>query len=340
MQQQQRADADYRAPRPLGAWPVDPVRPTTVAGSLAAAFAIGIVPTGISMIAAEPGQVGAGIVLWVILSVGVALPVGLLVGLVGWRAERVLVGRTSARPGQWAPWGVGIALAAHWAPLCLWTPLLVLEGMARPSSADEYLGQAVLSLVSWVAVGGGAGLVLVAHRLAHGERVRVGSPPPYKPSRIPTSVPIAAASAMIAVLPAGLWLVWLEGAWSSGAGTVGVAAWALLTGGGAVLAGWLTGAVCIGATGISPALGSGVRARQVEVVGAVIAGVWAASFLNALALPVRLAGGQVSDDLRFSVLFSAVAAVGLGVALWSFARTVRTAADPSVGAGQPRAVPR
>lgn len=337
MQQGQREKADRRqqvdggSRESAGSPQLLRVRPGTVAGALGVSFACGAVPTGIALIAAEPDGVGAAIVVWAILSIAVALPFGLVVGLVGRRTERLLRARSAAHPVRWAPWGVGVAVIGHWAPLCLWTPLLVLRSIARPSRADELLVLAVVSLVAWMAVGAGVGLVLIASRVP--APVERRSPPrvAYQASTVPTSALLGAAAALVAALPSAAWVVWLDTAWSRGAGTAGLAAWTLLSAGGAVLAGWLTGVVCIGATAVDPRIGTGVRARQLEVVGAVLAGVWIAGFLHALSGPISgLVRG--ADDLRYTVLFGSLAAVTVGVALWSVGRTLRAAEVEARGA--------
>ncbi|MEQ1508279.1 MAG: hypothetical protein ABMB14_38970, partial [Myxococcota bacterium] len=61
------------------------------------------------------------------------------------------------------------------------------------------------------------------------------------------------------------------------------------------------------------------RPRQLEVAGAVFAAHWAATFLYVLSP----AFGQ-KDDLRFSVMLTAIAAITIGTAVWSFGRTART----------------
>ncbi|MEZ4237518.1 MAG: hypothetical protein R3F59_15505 [Myxococcota bacterium] len=261
---------------------------------------------------------------------GLVAPLGILIGVVAGRADQWLVGGAAGAARAAAPphrrvVGVGPRGRAG-RPLGAAVRLDAAARGPRQRSgraAPTILLQALLSLLAWAGVALGAVLVAASRRWRAGPGLRV-HPAPYRPSRAPSSVAVAGAAALVGVLPATVWMLWLDQAWARGIGAVALLCWSALSGGGAVLAAWIVGGVCVGASKLNPTLGLGVRWRQLEVAGAVLAGAWSGVFLNALWAPLR--GGAHSEDAAYTLLFTALVVVVSSTALWSGGHLLRTAA--------------
>ena len=314
---EQRTDPSPSAEQPFANAPMR-IRPVALAAAMGAAFAAGTLPSGFALIAVETDGVVEGTFIWAIASIVLALPLAVAIAVVGWRAERSLVESPPPKPGYWVLLGGGIAGLGLWAPLCAWTPVLIIASALQPRHADEYLPLAVVSLLAWLVVAASVGALAAARQVSRSRRWVKLPHTPYRPAALPTSIVVSVSAALITAMPATLWLVWLEEAWRRGTGINAVAAWALVGLGGAVLAGYLTGSFAVGAGAVNPILGRGVRMRQLEVLGAVLVGQWAVLFLYLLSPMLRNA-----DDLRYSALCTAFVAIVIGTALWSWSRTAR-----------------
>lgn len=297
------------------------VRPTTVAGALAALYGLGAVPSGLALVWSEYDHVVQGILAWGIAAVLVGVPMTLAVALVAYRAERLLTGRVPPQPAAWLLFAFGAVMVAHWLPLTAWSPMLVLGSAMRTYRADEWLPLAVVAMSVWLAVALGGAAVTFGRRML--EQRSWASAPVSLPARggwpptptVPTSLVIGFAVACSATVPTLAWALWARGAWNAGHGMLAVVAWTLIGAGIAVLCGGGIGSWLYGASALAPSPPGDPQLRRIEVVGAVLAGHFVPVFALCLTPLLRR-----DDDLRFSTLLLAFVVIAFATAVASGSR--------------------
>lgn len=295
------------------------VQPGSVAAAIAALYALGSVPTGSALVYAAHDNAAEGILLWAIAAVLVALPTSVAGAILVARAERILSGRIPPQRLAWLAFTAAVVQVAHWAPLVVWAPTLVVESLFEP----RLLLDAVAAFAAWFALGGVGALTLASRRWVE-RRSWAGAvswaPPAsaWPPSEIPTSWLLGLVHIGVITVPTAAWTGWAQQAWWAGNGSLAVVSWALAGAGVAVLAGGAVGSWLYGATAVAPRIGDGdPQLRRIEVVGAVFAAHFVPLFLACVS-PVL-----PDVDFRYCNLWFAFLAVAFGVCVAAGARSVR-----------------
>lgn len=253
-------------------------------------------------------QVGAGVASWALLGAFVGLPLSGVLAVVGRRAE-TFHAPSGAPLSLWGILGWGIALVAHWLPLCLWPFVLWGAALAQPWRAEQFLLGSIVSLVSWLVVALGAGVVVVSLRSL--ARARGIDTPPGPPRWIPTHLLIAAAY-LLACSPATLLLVlWLsDDAWRAGAGPSALLAWSF-AGIAVVFASGGFAGMWAGALELKGSLRE-QRAAWARVAGPLLAAHWLPVFLFSV-----LGSFSGDEDLQWTLILTSYAGVLVGTAMAS-----------------------
>jgi hypothetical protein len=321
---------DHPRPDPFAPLP-DWVRPPLVSLVLGGLYCAGALLIVLVWMYQELDSVVEGILPWGIASVVPCLPLAAAIALISRRVERVQTGREGPKGWLWVPYAVGVAFFAHWAPACLWSPVLVLAATLDGRMEDRLAG-AVFGLVAWVAAGASLALVVTVRKLLEEREWGAARVRAVQPGLVPTSLVLSLGYAVALMLPTLMWLAWLDSAWERGTGSIAVLAFVLAAGAASMLAGALTGSWLLTVAPHAPAAAYGSRMRQIEITGGAFVAHWAVLFF-ALLVPET----GLEDDLRFSMLFVAFGAITLGTALWSVGRTARVAQTWQPGAVHGRA---
>jgi hypothetical protein len=312
---------------PLPAW----VRPTLVSLVLGGLYGAGALLIVLLWLYEELDSIPEGILPWGIASVVPCVPLAAVIALISRRVERVQTGREGPRGWLWIPYALGVTFFAHWAPACLWSPVLVLAATLDGRMEDRLTG-AVFGLVAWVAAGASLALAVTVRKMLEEREWGTARVKAVSPGLVPTSLILSFGYAVALLMPTILWLAWLDEAWERGTGAIALLAFVLATGAASMLAGAFTGSWLLTVSPHAPAAAYGSRMRQVEVSGGIFVAHWGLLFL-ALLFPET----GLEDDLRFSLLFAAFSAITMGTTFWSAGRTARVAQTWQPGAVHGRA---
>ncbi|MEQ1572298.1 MAG: hypothetical protein ABMA64_42130, partial [Myxococcota bacterium] len=166
---------------------------------------MGSLAAGVAAILSDPREVAGAIAVWGVSWVLLAAPAGAISAYVGWRADSVLAG-VRAPVRWWLTYTVAMFTAAHWLPLCLWTPALIVAVGLGAADVDSALVGAIVAVVPWVVTAGGITAAIGAAARLDGRDWRGAAAFPDRPSALPTSVLVAAVYGAAVAAPAGVWL--------------------------------------------------------------------------------------------------------------------------------------
>ena len=305
------------------------LRPTSLVLALGGLYGAGALAVALTAIFADVEEFVSGFVFWGTMWLVPGVPCASAIALVGWSSEpcRDAGGEQSLPPDL----GLVAPVRRHPDRVPLGGARPVGSGVGRrddlqPHAADRYLPLALFALVPWLLAAGGMILALGGRRLLTLDDPNGAARPVHVVVGRADLRGGGYACALSAVLPAAVWLAWLESAWYRGAGATGVLGWMLLGVALAMLAGGATGAWLVAAAPVAPWTTGRPGLRQLEVAGAVFTAHWVAPLVFALSPMFRQ-----NDDLRYIVALLSSSALVAGTALGLFARTWRTR-DPGAGA--------
>lgn len=128
------------------------LRPFLPIALVALAWAALSATPAILNLGAHWNQTGQGMALWLLLTLGGALPAGLLAGMLSERLERAVTRLDHPGGRAWRRLGAAALVVSHWALHLAWAPLKVVDAFGTSYGFERRLVGAVLASGAWVLV--------------------------------------------------------------------------------------------------------------------------------------------------------------------------------------------